>query len=43
MSYIGATGLKTTDLIEETEEKSLLSSLINSATDVITDDIKWRV
>jgi hypothetical protein len=43
MSYIGATGLKTTDLIEEAEEKSLLASLINSATDVITDDIKGRV
>ena len=43
MSYIGATGLKTTDLIEEAEEKSLLASIINSATDVITDDIKGRV
>ena len=43
MSYIGATGLKTTDLIEETEEKSLLASIINSVTDVITDDIKGRV
>ena len=43
MSYIGATGLKTTDLIEEAEEKSLLASIINSATDVITDDIRGRV
>jgi hypothetical protein len=43
MSYIGETGLKTTDLIEETEEKSLLTSIINSATDVITDDMKGRV
>ena len=43
MSYIGATGLKTTDLIEEVEEKSLLASLVNSATDVITDDIRGRV
>jgi hypothetical protein len=43
MAYVGATGLKTTDLIEEAEEKSLLASLVNSATDVITDDIKGRV
>ena len=43
MSYIGATGLKSTDLIEEAEEKSLLASIINSATDVITDDIRGRV
>jgi hypothetical protein len=43
MAYIGATGLKTADLIDEAEEKSLLASLINSATDVITDDIRGRV
>ena len=43
MSYIGATGLKTADLIDEAEEKSLLASLVNSATDVITDDIRGRV
>jgi hypothetical protein len=43
MAYVGATGLKTTDLIEEAEEKSLLASIVNSATDVITDEIKGRV
>ena len=43
MAYVGATGLKTADLIDEAEEKSLLASLVNSATDVITDDIRGRV
>jgi hypothetical protein len=38
-----ATGLKTTDLIETVEEKSILASIVNSATDVITDELKGRV
>ncbi len=39
----GATGLKTSDLIEKAEEKSLLASIVHAATDVISDESNGRV
>jgi hypothetical protein len=41
--FIVATGKLSCGVIEKAEDKSLLASIVNAATDVISDESNWRV